>query len=73
VDDLSKRIYVIDYMRHTANAYSEDGRFLFEFGGRGWGKGWLQYPCDIAVDTSGNVLIADTFNQRVQVLKIETL
>jgi len=37
VDDLNKRIYVIDYMRHTANAYSEDGRFLFEFGGRGWG------------------------------------
>jgi len=73
VDDLNKRIYVIDYMRHTANAYSEDGRFLFEFGGRGWGKGWFQYPCDIVVDTSGNVLIADTFNLRVQVLKIEEL
>ncbi len=71
VDDRRKSVYVIDYMRHTANAYSEDGRFLFEFGGRGWGKGWFQYPCDIAVDTSGNVLIADTFNQRVQVLKIE--
>ena len=71
VDDLNKRIYVIDYMRHTANAYSEDGRFLFEFGGRGWGRGWFQYPCDIAVDTSGNILIADTFNQRVQILKIE--
>jgi DNA-binding beta-propeller fold protein YncE len=73
LDGHSKRIYVIDYMRHTANAYSEDGRFLFEFGGRGWGKGWFQYPCDIGVDTSGNVLIADTFNQRVQVLKIEAL
>lgn len=72
VDDRSKRVYVIDYMRHTANAYSaEDGRFLFDFGGKGWGRGWFQYPSDIAVDTSGNVLIADTFNQRVQVLKLE--
>lgn len=72
VDDRSKRVYVIDYMRHTANAYSaEDGRFLFDFGGKGWGRGWFQYPNDIAVDTSGNVLIADTFNQRVQVLKLE--
>lgn len=72
VDDRSKRVYVIDYMRHTANAYSaEDGRFLFDFGGKGLGRGWFQYPSDIAVDTSGNVLIADTFNQRVQVLKLE--
>ena len=70
VDDRNKRIYVIDYMRHTANAYSGDGRFLFEFGGKGWGRGWFQYPSDINVDTSGNVLVADTFNNRVQVLRI---
>ena len=71
VDSAGERIYVIDYMRHTANAYSGDGQFLFEFGGKGWGKGWFQYPTDIAVDTSGNVLVVDTFNDRVQVLKIQ--
>ncbi|MCK5507658.1 MAG: SH3 domain-containing protein [Desulfobacterales bacterium] len=71
VDGGRKRIYVIDYMRHTANAYSDDGQFLFEFGGKGWGKGWFNYPADIAVDTLGNVLVVDTFNNRVQVLKIQ--
>jgi len=71
VDGGGKRIYVIDYMRHTANAYSGGGQFLFEFGGKGWGKGWFQYPTDITVDTLGNVLVADTFNHRVQVLKIQ--
>ena len=71
VDGGRKRIYVIDYMRHTANAYSNDGQFLFEFGGKGWGKGWFNYPTDIAVDTLGNVLVVDTFNNRVQVLKIQ--
>ena len=71
VDSDGERIYVIDYMRHTANAYSGDGQFLFEFGGKGWGKGWFQYPTDIAVDTLGNVLVVDTFNNRVQVLKIQ--
>ncbi len=71
VDGGRKRIYVIDYMRHTANAYSDDGQFLFEFGGKGWGKGWFNYPTDIAVDTLGNVLVVDTFNNRVQVLKIQ--
>ena len=71
VDSAGERIYVIDYMRHTANAYSGDGQFLFEFGGKGWGKGWFQYPTDIAVDSLGNVLVVDTFNHRVQVLKIQ--
>lgn len=71
-DSRNKRIFVIDYMRHTASAYSYDnGRFLFEFGGMGWARGWFQYPTDIAVDASGNVLVADTFNQRVQVLRLE--
>ena len=71
IDSRHKRIYVTDYMRHSASAYSEDGRFLFEFGGKGWEKGWFQYPSDIAVDTLGNVLVADTFNNRVQVLSIQ--
>jgi DNA-binding beta-propeller fold protein YncE len=71
VDNGEKRIYVIDYMRHTASAYSAEGRFLFEFGGKGWGRGWFQYPSDISVDTSGNVLVADTFNNRVQVLSVK--
>jgi uncharacterized protein YgiM (DUF1202 family) len=70
IDSRNKRIYVIDYMRHTANAYSAEGSYLFEFGGRGWGKGWFQFPSDISVDTSGNVLVADTFNNRVQVLAV---
>jgi hypothetical protein len=71
VDSSGERIYVIDYMRHTANAYSNDGQFLFEFGGKGWGKGWFNYPTDIAMDTLGNILVVDTFNNRVQVLKVQ--
>ena len=72
VDNQRGRVYVIDYMRHTANVYSLDGKFLGEFGGRGWGPGWFNYPSDIAVDDQGNVIVADTFNQRVQVLKVKT-
>ena len=57
-------------MRHTANVYARDGEFLFEFGGMGWRDGWFQYPSDIDVDAFGNVLVADTFNNRVQVLHV---
>jgi len=73
LDNRNKMLYVVDYMRHSAGAYSmEDGSFLFEFGGKGWRRGWFQFPSDIGVDMSGNVLVADTFNNRVQVLGVRT-
>jgi DNA-binding beta-propeller fold protein YncE len=62
-------MYVVDYMRHTVSAYDKEGKYLFEFGGLGWGEGWFQYPRDIAVDSSGRILIADTFNNRIQVFQ----
>ncbi|MDP2766476.1 MAG: hypothetical protein Q8O41_03360, partial [Candidatus Methanoperedens sp.] len=69
IDNRNGRMYVVDYMRHTISAYDRDGKYLFEFGGLGWGEGWFQYPKDISVDLIGKVLIADTFNNRVEVFK----
>jgi len=69
VDNRNGRIYVVDYMRHTVSAYDNEGKYLFEFGGLGWGEGWFQHPRDIAVDPSGRVIIADTFNDRVEVYR----
>jgi DNA-binding beta-propeller fold protein YncE len=69
VDARTGRAYVLDYMRHTVLAYDNTGKYLFEFGGMGWSPGWLQYPIDLTVDSSGRVIIADTFNNRVEVFK----
>jgi len=69
VDSHRKRVYVVDYMRHTILVYSMEGKFLFEFGGLGWAKGWVQFPSDICTDREGKILVADTFNNRVQVFK----
>lgn len=71
VDSRTGRTYVVDYMRHTVTSYDRDGRFIFEFGGRGWGEGWFQYPVDLDVDTSGRILVADTFNNRVELFSPE--
>jgi DNA-binding beta-propeller fold protein YncE len=67
VDDRFNRIYVIDYMRHTVLVFSKEGNYLTEFGGMGWGDGWFQFPNDIEVDSLGRIIVADTFNNRVQV------
>ncbi|OGW41567.1 MAG: hypothetical protein A2Y97_02290 [Nitrospirae bacterium RBG_13_39_12] len=70
VDNRNGRIYVVDYMRHTISAYDNNGKYLFEFGGLGWGEGWFQYPKDIAVDSMGRILVADTFNNRIEVFRV---
>lgn len=69
VDSLNGKVYVVDYMRHTISVYDKEGKYLFEFGGLGWGPGWFQYPRDIYVDPMGRILVADTFNDRVQVFQ----
>ncbi len=69
VDNSNGRMYVVDYMRHTISVYDKEGKYLFEFGGLGWGEGWFQYPKDIAVDSKGRILVADTFNNRIQIFQ----
>ncbi len=64
-------IYIVDYMRHTISAYTLSGKYLFEFGGLGTSLGWFYYPMDITLDGQGNILIVDTFNQRVQIIKVK--
>lgn len=68
--DLERRvIYVCDYMRHTILCYDYDsGKFIFEFGGRGLGAMWFNFPNSVEVDQRGRVWISDLFNRRVQVI-----
>jgi len=67
IDNRNGRMYVVDYMRHTISVYDKDGKYLFEFGGLGVGEGWFQHPRDISVDNMGRILVADTFNDRIEV------
>ena len=41
--------------------------FYFAFGSEGTGDGEFDSPTGIAVDSGGNIYVADTFNDRVQV------
>jgi DNA-binding beta-propeller fold protein YncE len=70
VDNERCRIYLVDYMRQTILVYDLAGRYIFEFGGRGFGPGWFNYPTSVAVDRLGHVVVADLFNNRVQVLDV---
>ncbi|HUG14913.1 MAG TPA: NHL repeat-containing protein [Thermomicrobiales bacterium] len=68
-------IYVVDSRNARINVYGADGTFLFSFGGEGGGPGQLARlataggggASGIAIDGSGNVFVADTWNHRIQV------
>jgi len=66
IDENKRCIYVVDYMRHTVLIYDFTGKFRYEFGGRGWGAEWFNYPVGIEVGVQGQVIVADFFNQQVK-------
>ena len=69
VDDFRRQVYLVDYQRHTMSVYAQTGEYLFEVGGMGAGRGWFYYPSDVIVDGHGRVIVADTFNHRLQVFE----
>jgi len=69
--------YVVDTTNMRVQHFDKDGKFLKAFGSEGTGEGQFQGlsisgrvpgtgPAGIAVDKSGNVYVADTWNHRVQ-------
>jgi DNA-binding beta-propeller fold protein YncE len=47
--------------------FKDDGTFISQFGGGGLEQGRLDEPVGIAADPKGNIIVADTWNGRVQV------
>lgn len=71
IDEKRGLIYVVDYMRHTILTYDMNGKFMFEIGGRGYAPGWFNFPSGIAINKQGQLIVADLFNKRVQVIEVE--
>ncbi|XP_078603164.1 protein meiotic P26-like [Branchiostoma floridae x Branchiostoma japonicum] len=59
-------ILVSDFGSHCVFVYSEDGDLLFQFGGHGHNDGQLSDPRGICTDRLGNIIVADSGNNRVE-------
>ena len=60
--------YVSDGYKNTrVIKFSAEGKFEFEWGGKGRGMGEFNLPHGIAVDVQGRVIVCDRENERLQV------
>ena len=58
---------VVSHGNHTLSVYSlPDGEYLRTFGSHGAGKGQFKYPAKLCFSVTGNVLVAEYENKRVQ-------
>jgi len=62
-----KTIYVTTNNSHRVLALSSRGKLTTAWGGQGEEPGQFYYPGTATVDSSGNVLVVDVLNARVQV------
>ena len=70
--DASGNIYVADgYGNARVAKFDKEGKFIKSWGSRGDAQGQFNTVHGIAVDTRGNVYVADSGNRRIQVFDAE--
>lgn len=49
--------------------FNQEGEFMLKFGSNGEGNGQFNAPTGVAVDSNGNIIVADWGNSRIQVTR----
>lgn len=56
---------------HRISIFDPSGQFLRDFGTQGSKVGQFSFPCGIAVDNEGSIVVADQRNHRIQIFSKE--
>ena len=63
-------VYVVDQTRNRVAVFNTSGVFQGSFGSQGTGNIQFRKPTGVAIDTQGRIYIADSLNERIQVLQL---
>ena len=64
----NNEVYVCDRNNHCIQIFDLDLNFVRSIGSRGKGRGEFNQPFDVKFDTAGNMYVAESGNERVQVM-----
>ncbi len=62
-------LYVVDSLNHQIAVFNADGEFLRRIGKRGTGEVEFNFPLDIALSPTGDLVVLDALNARVQIIR----
>ena len=62
---------VSDTSNHCIKVFDTNGKFLYKFGEGGSEDGYFNLPWGLAVDGKGNLLVCDSWNERVQLMTVD--
>lgn len=68
--DANQNIYVMDPLSSTVHVFNDKGKQLGEYGEFGQEDGQFNYPSDIAYMGGDEFAVSDTFNNRLEIVKI---
>jgi tripartite motif-containing protein 71 len=63
-------VYVVDQTRNRVAVFNTNGVFQGAFGSRGSGNLQFNKPTGLAIDNQGRMYVADSLNERIQVLRL---
>ena len=69
VDESSRLVYVADAMFQVVQAFSFEGKLAFAWGHDGSAPGEFRLPAGLCVQPGGRLLVADSYNNRIQVFR----
>lgn len=64
-------IIITDWKRHVTKIFDRRGKLRGEYGGHGSGDGQLDHPYGVCVDRWNNIVVCDTWNNRLVLLSAE--
>ncbi|XP_068760684.1 E3 ubiquitin-protein ligase TRIM71-like [Montipora capricornis] len=65
-------IAVTDFVKHCILMFDKEGKYLRRFGRKGEKSGELNRPSGLTFVDDDNILVADTFNHRIQQFNVQT-
>ena len=65
-------LYVTDASNHRIGVFTLDGKWVKSFGEIGSGLGQFRFPYGLDMDSSGNLVVAEFGNNRIQIIDKQT-